>query len=175
MKALPPHDYLHRVFSYDKLTGILSWKRRPHEHFAHPKIATVWNRDWAGREAGYVYSKRGYRRVRIAGTDYQVHRIIWKLVTGHDPDCIIDHADRDPSNNRWKNLRAATYGQNNSNMESSGSSTGYRGVSKNGKKFVGKVCHKGKHYGTGSFPTAEAAAQARCKLVDKLHGSFAYK
>lgn len=45
------------------------------------------------------------------------HRIIWKMETGSDPACEIDHRDLNGLNNRWENLREATTTQNGFNKK----------------------------------------------------------
>ena len=61
----------------------------------------VWNAKYAGKQAGY---KRTYIMVKVEGEGYVAHRLIWKMMTGADPD-EIDHRDRDKHNNKWVNLR----------------------------------------------------------------------
>ena len=39
----------------------------------------------------------------------QIHRIIWKWVTGEEPGYTIDHINRIPSDNRIRNLRVADW------------------------------------------------------------------
>lgn len=59
-------------------------------------------------------------------------RVIWYWVTGKFPErgLVIDHVDRDPSNNRWKNLRKCTSSDNLQNTDRS---------PMNGKKFLAHV------------------------------------
>lgn len=36
----------------------------------------------------------GHMQSRIDGVLYLAHRIIWKMMTGKDPDRLVDHRDR---------------------------------------------------------------------------------
>ena len=38
----------------------------------------------------------------------QLHHFVWILKTGEEPTRTVDHQDRNPSNNQFKNLRLAT-------------------------------------------------------------------
>lgn len=57
----------------------------------------------------------GYRAISIDGRLYQANRLAWLYMTGDWPPELVDHRDRDPSNDRWANLRAATPSQNAGN------------------------------------------------------------
>ena len=47
----------------------------------------------------------------------RLHREVWKYHNGEIPKgCVIDHIDRDVSNNQIENLRLATYAMNNKNV-----------------------------------------------------------
>tara|TARA_R110002020_G_scaffold56402_1_gene156059 strand:- start:332 stop:694 length:363 start_codon:yes stop_codon:yes gene_type:complete len=49
----------------------------------------------------------GYNRSKL-----QVHRVIWKMLNGKDPDQVIDHIDNNPLNNNISNLRDVTQREN---------------------------------------------------------------
>lgn len=47
----------------------------------------------------------------------RLHRAVWEYHNGKIPKgCVIDHIDRDVSNNQIENLRLATYSMNNKNV-----------------------------------------------------------
>lgn len=69
--------------------------------------------------AGWTDDK-GYRKVEIEGLQYLVHRLIWKMHYGKDPDDTIDHIDRDPSNNSIDNLRVVSHSVNMHNRRAKG-------------------------------------------------------
>lgn len=57
-----------------------------------------------------------YWRVRIDKVSYQVHRLIYEHFFGNIPDgMVIDHIDRDRSNNRLSNLRLLSLSMNGRN------------------------------------------------------------
>lgn len=73
----------------------------------------------------------------------------------------IDHIDRDPSNNRWINLRAATRELNNQNKGlNKNNKTGVKGVRKKRDKYEAKIMRNGIHVRLGLFDSAEEAAVA---------------
>ncbi len=104
---LPTRDELSALFNYDPETGALTWKEREPVSRAN-KIHNV--RD-AGHQVGAIDSW-GHRQVRVKGRLTAVHRIIWKMMTGDDPQEQIDHINGKPDDNRWGNLREASSQQN---------------------------------------------------------------
>ena len=74
---------------------------------------------------------RGYWQVRLLGERFVQHRIIWELHFGPIPEgMVIDHIDRDKSNNRIENLRCTSQSSNMTNQPQRNSS-GYKGVYQN--------------------------------------------
>ena len=64
-------------------------------------------------------STGGHLSTAIKGQKYYVHRIIYSMVHKVDiSNLVIDHIDRDPTNNRIDNLRACTQMINGSNRAS---------------------------------------------------------
>ena len=57
----------------------------------------------------------GYYVVRIDGVLYKVQRVVWKWYYRTDPDNIIDHIDRNRTNNNIWNLRDVTPTMNSHN------------------------------------------------------------
>ena len=87
---LPPLELLNERFKYEdgKLIYIkhISSNARP------------------GMVAGCPDDK-GYWGVLIKGKRYKVSRIIWKMMTGKDPEHEIDHINHKRDDNRIENLR----------------------------------------------------------------------
>lgn len=152
---LPDTATLHRVFEY--VDGNLYWKPRPIYLFPDGRAWKLWNTRFAGREAFTYVSRQGYREGSLFGRAVKAHRIIFKMMTGDEPD-VIDHVDRNRLNNRIENLRASSKSENamNSGLPSNNTS-GHKGVSRKGDKW--RAYLNGNHVGV--FPTIEEAVAAR--------------
>ena len=62
-------------------------------------------------------SHNGYVRVQVGGVLSLAHRLVWELHNGEiPPGFVIDHINRNKSDNRICNLRLATYSQNSQNV-----------------------------------------------------------
>jgi hypothetical protein len=167
---LPRAEYLRELFAYDPLTGSLVWKRRPREHFPTQRACSTWNARYSGKEAlAAVNKSSGHLFGSIDNRHFLKQRVIWKLVTGEEPPLIVDHRDRDPTNNQWNNLRAATKSQNNINsgLKRGVSFDKSRGLWAAYTKLNGKKVHLGRH------KTEAQARQARELGVRRYFGEFA--
>ena len=116
-----------------------------------------------GDEAGTT-TVNGYRQVIVEGDAYFAHRIAWYLHFGEDPGNMIDHKDRQKSNNRITNLRISNHSTNAHNHIRKG----YR---KRGDSYQVRVKNKGKVY-TKSFKTEDEARQAYMDMKTELSGEF---
>lgn len=162
---LPDCSFLCECFDYDPNTGILTWKKRPKEHFASEGSFKKWNNQFPGKQAftskdgeGYLYGSLSQNGKR---TFYKAHRIIWKMVHGYDPD-QIDHDNRVRTDNRITNLKAASAVSNARNRKMrADNTTGYTGVELTPSgKFVARFAQE---Y-IGTYDSALEAHQAREKL-----------
>jgi hypothetical protein len=140
--------------------GIMRWR------FCRGRLAK------AGTVAGNVRPD-GYVQIKIDQSTYLRSRLAWLFVHGRWPT-EIDHINGDRSDDRLENLREATRSQNISNCRQRVGSSGFRGVSKHGNRFVAKITQGGNEHYLGTFPTAEAAAEAYRVASEKLHGEFAF-
>jgi len=159
-KMLPAKAYLRERFAYDPQTGILTWKN-------HPDIKTG-RRNWLiGRPVGCKSTGRwnGLQTI-LNNTHYLVHRIIWKWMTGAEPP-EIDHIDRDPTNNRWDNLRAATRKTNANNRMGHGV---HPSSIKGKPAYRARIAIAGKNVHLGTFPTIKQARAAYISAKKTLHG-----
>lgn len=85
---LPSFSYLNECFSYDKETGLLTWKNRPRTHFNTDRGHQQFNDFYCGNVAG-VQKNTGVKVIRLNGQNTQVRRIIWKIVYGDDPQGVV--------------------------------------------------------------------------------------
>lgn len=112
-KPLPAREVLLQLLRYEPDTGKLFWLERTPDMFADGSAASCarWNRNYAGKEAFTCVEPRGYKCGAVFGTALKAHRVIWKMMTGDDPD-VIDHANGVRSDNRWRNLSNTDAGGN---------------------------------------------------------------
>lgn len=116
-----PVSIIFEKLSYDKVSGILSWK------------GTSKN---SGKAAGYYRTNLSGIQYLIVGIGYEGkvykifgHRLAWLIVTGVWPD-EIDHIDGDGRNNKWENLSNGNRTDNNKNHKRQiNNSSGLPGVS----------------------------------------------
>lgn len=124
-----------------------------------------------GDIAGFI-RKDGYRILKLEGRQYLAHRVAFFLMTGVWPT-KIDHKNRNRSDNRWGNLRLATWSENNANRPPRGY-LGLKGVFKSYNKFEARAYKDGQKYTIGVYDGPLEAANAYDEVAIKLHGEFAY-
>jgi hypothetical protein len=93
-------------------------------------------------EGTWFYHKTGYAYRKI--TDFKGRRItvyLHRFIVGLKYGDVwqVDHIDGNRLNNSRSNLRIVTASENSQNKRSVGGSSDYRGVSKNGNKWVAAV------------------------------------
>ena len=160
-------EFVRAILDYDPEIGIFRRRRRADR-------ATRWNTRWAGTIAG-AFNNLGYRVIGIDGRTYLAHRLAWLIVTGKWPGAQIDHANLDPSDNRFSNLREATVSQNQYNQRMRADNTsGVKGASwrKSSGKLRGRIGLNGKQLHLGYFDTIEEAEAAIALKRAELHGQF---
>lgn len=173
-RSLPSPVYLHEALWYKPMRGLFVWRERPREHFSTESAWKALNARDAGRQAGYA-APGGYRIIGINGTMFIASRIAWVMMTGQDPAPLeVDHINTDRSDDRWRNLRLATGGQNNANAKIRRDNTsGRKGIHRNGNGWMAEIQSNGIRYYLGTFPTPEAAHAAYIEAARRLHGAFA--
>ena len=102
-RPLPALEVLQENFAYEPLTGTLRWRISPWKSSVQ-----------AGDIAGSTKAN-GYLRVMLNKKQLLVHRVVWKLMTGDEPPEVIDHINRNRSDNRWENLRSSDMQRNQGN------------------------------------------------------------
>lgn len=162
---LPSREYLASRLDYDPEAGVLRWKARPVSDFScgnSEAAAADWNAKYAGQEA-FTAKSTGYCRSRLLGRSHAAHRVIWKLVTGEEPE-LIDHINGVTTDNRFSNLRAVTSAENSRNVRRhSDNTSGVMGVYyvPPMARWRATIRLKGKCTHLGYFDTVEEAAIAR--------------
>lgn len=125
--------YLHENFYYDD--GKLF--RRP----GHGKrLLGFW--EWSIRGL--------YRRIKINGSQFQVHRLIWIMHNGFIPEgMVLDHINRNHLDNRIENLRCVTERQNALNKDVCDKATKNIYWQPRNKKWrvTSTICGKKIHFG----------------------------
>lgn len=154
----PSAEYLRSIFLYDRKTGIVTRKVA-----TSPRVRIG---DTVGSPA-----TNGYLRVNVEGKKVALHHVIWCMETGEWPEHQVDHRDGCITNNRWRNLRAATQAQNNQNLGKRKSVIGLTGVTfnKRAKKYEARIGHHGTLTYLGLYNTSEEAHAAYLKAKKRLH------
>lgn len=119
----------------------------------------------------------GYIQIMINGRNYTAHRLAWLYEYGEFPEGMIDHVNRDRTDNRIANLRTATGTQNLANARRSSTNTsGFKGVSycRRTGKYEAYVHINGKKKYLGMYVTAEEAHATYIKNARESYGEFAY-
>jgi hypothetical protein len=153
-------QYLASIFDYNPNTGDISWR------FAHTNRV----------KSGHVVRCKignGYYAVQVDGHRMRAHNVAWAIHHGKFPDGVIDHINRDKTDNRISNLRDVTRCQNAYNVgRQKNNTTGYKGVSRNGSGFKAEIKAEKKSHYLGTFPSLEQAAQAYANAAKRLHGEY---
>lgn len=119
-------------------------------------------------------TKAGYLETCIEQKRYYLHRLAFLYMNGELPNGVVDHRNRDKTDNRWVNLSCGTQQDNMENdvLPRKHGTLGYRGVYKYKDKFRAKIVHKGKQIHLGTFDTLEEAANVYLKAKPTIHVNF---
>ena len=121
----------------------------------------------------------GYMVIWFDGKLHLMHRMIWRLVTGEWPNkkLVIDHINRDCTDNRWCNLRCVEPRINVLNRRSyrlrPDNTSGISGVHQCRKSgnWVARISRCGTRQYLGTFATRELATAARLNVENCLVGA----
>lgn len=117
----------------------------------------------------WLVDDAGYARAHMESGFNYFHRV----VMGDPPDKEVDHENRKKLDCRKNNLRITDRGGNAKNTKMyCNNSTGFRGVTVNGKKFQAQITTNNHNRVIGKFDTKEAAAEAYDKASFFYHGEF---
>ena len=140
-------------------------------------------RFWSGIDTSepascWIWTKnktsQGYGTLRVNVKWRLAHRMAWELTNGPIPLGLqIDHSCHNRLCVNPSHLRLCTPGQNNMNhFTMSCSSSGVKGVRRNGKRWMANIqCQGVRHY-LGTFDTKEEAHAAYCAKGKEIHGEF---
>lgn len=145
------HEYLVSILDYNPETGVFIRKVQTSRCI---RIGDI---------AGSLHP-RGYLSIWINNHAFHAHRLAWFYFYKEWPKGIIDHIDRNPSNNAITNLRDVDQSINNHNKRIQNNNTsGYVGVGYDNKmrRWVARITIEGKSIHLGCFMDKEFAIKAR--------------
>lgn len=154
--------FIKSILHYDPETGVFTWSELLNRR-SKIKIA--------GRPNG-----NGHIQIFIRGKMYMAHRLAFLYMTGSLPEKVVDHINRDRSDNSWKNLRSSDYSQNCCNItDRKDNTSGCRGVfwRKESQKWRVIVVKNKKRMNLGSYEDFELAELIAKEARVKYHGEFA--
>ena len=164
-KTLPSFEDLWDRFEVALFTGKLHYKKLP--EFSAFEI---------GDEAGCL-DPNGYIKVSIGNSSFYAHRLLYKMLTGEDPNQYkVDHRNQIRDDNAFWNLRLDIEGRNPQNAKVfSNNKTGVKGVhyDKKARKYYATIWKKSKSIHLGSFDTIEDASNARKAAEAQYYGEWA--
>lgn len=145
-------ERLKQLIDYDPDTGVFTWKGPSR---------------FSGEESN-CYNVYGYKVIGVDGKRYQASRLAWLYMEGYWPEHEIDHINRDPSDNRWCNLRHTSKQCNvrnrGVNKNNTSGVTGVSRNSRNGRWYV-EILDKN----VGSYKNLDQAVKARWE-AEVRHG-----
>lgn len=162
-------EFVRSILRYEPETGKFFWL-----------VNTQGRANRAGGEAGHVDARSGRIVIGWGRNKYLAHRLAF-LWMGENVPAIVDHKNRNPNDNRWKNLRAATCSQNCANTSlRSNNSHGFQGVKLDrnkvrlGRKKVwqARINVNKRHISLKYHETKEQAAQAYAAAAQQYFGEF---
>lgn len=151
---------LFELVDYDPTTGIFRWK-------VNNGPARV------GAVAGHV-TKRGYVSMMVDRFRVYGHQLAWLWAHGAPLPVRIDHRNRNRSDNRIDNLRAATNAENlwNAGVKAH-NKLGLKGVTRVNDRFRAEIRVNKRRIHIGYFATPEEASAAYAAAASIHHGQFA--
>lgn len=161
---MPSQEFLNACFDYDPITGFVTWKDRPKSHFNGAGHA-IFKKKCVGKRVGTFrngYLILGLSNQRGGRSTYMLHRLIYKMMLGNDPE-FIDHINGMRDDNRWDNLRSVTIAENNRNCRiKNNNTTGHTGVyfSEQSGNFISAIIYNGIKIHLGSFDDVATAGAA---------------
>lgn len=127
--------------------------------------------DTLGKPFGGMTST-GYIQGWFKNKLYYLHHLIWIYHNGTLPE-VIDHINRDKTDNRIENLREATKQENTFNRAGNYDAVSkFKGVSKKRDKWRARITVDGIEHSLGSFDTEIEAGLAYKQAAKLLQGEY---
>lgn len=156
-------ERLKELLHYDPLTGLFT------------RLITVSHNAKTGMVCSAMDSN-GYIVIKIDGKRYYGHRLAVLYMKGEWPKHLVDHKPPGvKSDNRWENIREATYSQNAQNRgPDRDNKLGAKGITRSpcGHYRV-HIRYEGETLQMGTFKTLRGAKVAHAFITEELHGEFA--
>lgn len=159
-KPTPSQARLKELFTYDPATGLFT--RRI---------------DTQRKRAGTIIKpmrSAPYHTIVVDGTTYMAHRLVWKFVTGEEPN-VIDHINGRTRDNRIVNLRNVTVLENTWNRSrDTPNISGHVGVvpAFGGTVWRARIKLRNSTVFIGPFKTPQEASAARDQLMPLYRGQY---
>lgn len=152
-------ERLRAILLYEPDTGEWYWR------------VSISNRIKAGMRAGGIKAG-GYRQFLISGYTYYSAPLAFLYMTGEWPKDQMDHINRIRDDDRWENLREASWSENMANRKIPAHNTsGYLGVSWDAPS--GKWDARVNKIRIGLYEDILEAVAARDAAALELQGAFA--
>lgn len=158
-------EYLKSILLYAPKRGVFYWITPPAGHG-----------DLLGEEAGCsVTGKKTYHVIQVDGKKYKRSRLAFLYMEGRWPSDLIDHINGNSTDDRWENLREASFTQNAWNHKGRSKSSDLpMGVRMNASgRFSARIGVNGTQIQIGTYDTLEAAEEAYKNARRKYFGQFA--
>lgn len=148
---------LKKFLHYNPETGNFTWTSNRQGFVTKGQIAGTPDKD------GYIY-------ITVIGKRYQAHRLAFLWMLGYWPENDIDHINRNPSYNKWDNLREASKKCNARNRKICCTNTsGIAGIDKHHGLWRVRIRANDKRISLGHFHVFIDAVKARWK-AEVEHG-----
>lgn len=153
-------ERLREVIIYNPDTGEFRWR------ISRPGCS-------AGRLAGTI-KPEGYRQIEIDGRLYRGARLAVLYMTGEWPPAgkLVDHRNGVRDNDRWKNLRIATYSQNARNRRATTASGRVGVYPAKGGRWTAAIWLDGRNRNLGTHESMSAAAAVREAAERRYFGDY---
>lgn len=144
-------EELKELIHYDPATGVFTWLIAPCKNIKD------------GAEAGNLRPD-GYRAISYDGKRYYAHRLAFLYMDGEVPE-MVDHINRNPSDNSWNNLRPTNHSENGINADMRKSKSGHRGITFEARtgRYCVMIWRNNARKSLGTYDTIIEAVGARLR------------